>query len=213
MRRLLPSVSAILVLALGAAGCAQRGREPKAREPAQLRASAAALSHVHSVAFHATVTLSVSGKPSGSAASASALTGKPTTLDISGIAAKSGASGVVDARFTLQNSLLPLNGELRTAGGRTVYDQAARTARPGWKVYSHSQRAPDSKRMLSQENSKDATAAARGFSRLNPFTLLTEHDPDNEVAAFGPSRPILPPRNLVAAVESLVAGPHVAAGT
>lgn len=203
MRRLLLSVSAILVLGLVAAGCVNADASQKPASPAQLRSSATALSHVHSVGFHTTVTLSVSGKPIGSAAPASALTGKPATLDISGTAAKSGNSGVVDARFTLQNSLLPLNGELRTAGGHTVYIKLPALLGPGWRSYQ----LPHSKRMLSQENSKDATAAARGFSRLNPLTLLTNmtQTTSGGIRTFSAD---LATANLVAAVESLVAGPH-----
>lgn len=208
MNRLLLSVSAVLVLALVAAGCVNADASQKPASPAQLRASAKALSQVHSVHFHATVNLSVSGTPTGSAAPASALTGKPTTLDISGSAARSGTSGVLDAHFTLQNSLLPLNGELRTTGGHTVYIKLPALLGPGWKSYTVT---PSSlahrKQMLSQENSKDATAAARGFNRLNPLTLLTNmtQSTSGGIRTFSAD---LATANLVAAVESLVAGPH-----
>ncbi len=35
--------------------------------------------------------------------------------------AKSGASEVFDANFRLENSMLPITGELRAPGGHTVY--------------------------------------------------------------------------------------------
>ena len=122
------------------------------------------------------MTLSVSGKPIGSAAPASALTGKPATLDISGTAAKSGNSGVVDARFTLQNSLLPLNGELRTAGGHTVYIKLPALLGPGWRSYQ----LPHSKRMLSQENWKGRDGRRAWVQSAEPTHAPDQHDPDNQ---------------------------------
>ena len=207
MSRLLLSVSAILMLAVVAAGCATADGSQKAATPAQLQASAKALSHVHSVAFHATVTLSVSGKPTGSAAPTSALTGKPTTIAISGSAAKSGNSGVLEASLTLQNSLLPLSGELRAAG-RTVYIKLPALLGRGWKSFRVTPSAlPHSKRMLSRENSKDASAAARGFGQLNPLTFLTNmtQSTSGSIRTFSAD---LDTANLVAAVESLAAGRH-----
>ncbi len=207
MSRLMLSVTAILVLALVAAGCAAADGSQKAASPAQLQASAKALSHVHSVAFHATVTLSVSGKPTGSAAPTSALTGTPTTVAISGSAAKSANSGVVDASFTLQNSLIPVSGELRAAG-HTVYIKLPALLGPGWRSYTVAPGAlPHTRRLLSKENSKDASAAARGLSRLNPLTFLTNmtQSTSGGIRTFSAD---LDTANLVAAVESLVAGPH-----
>ena len=208
MNRLLLSVSAVLAFALAAAGCANADASQKPASPAQLQATATALSHVHSVAFHATLTLSVSGKPIGSAAPAAALGGEPATLDISGSAAKSGNSGVLDASFTLQNSLFPVNGELRTAEGRAVYIKLPALLGSGWEVYKVAPGAlPHNAGLLSKQNSKAASAAARGFGRLNPLTLLT----NMTQSAGGGTRTFsadLDTANLVAAVESLAAGRH-----
>ena len=115
---------------------------------------------------------------------------------------------MLDARLTLQNSLFPLNGELRTAGGRTVYIKLPALLGHGWRSYTVTPSAlPHGKRMLSTGNSKEATAAARGFSRLNPLTLLTNmtQSTSGGIRTFSAD---LATANLVAAVESLVAGPH-----
>lgn len=197
-----------LVLVMVAAACANADASQKPANPAQLRQSAKALSHVHSFGFHAKVTLNVSGTPTGSAAPASALTGKATTLDISGHAAKSGKSGVFDATFSLENSLLPINGEVRSTGGRTVYIKLPALLGSGWKSYTVKPGAFAHHKLAGvNENSKDAAGAAVGLKRLNPLSLLTNvtQSDNGNVRTLSAD---LDPAKLVAAVESLAAGSH-----
>ena len=172
----------MLVLALVAAACANADASQKPANPAQLRQSAKALSHIHSFGFHATVTLNLN-------------TGKATALEISGHVAKSGASEVFDANFRLENSMLPITGELRAPGGHTVYLKLPALLGAGWKSYI----------LKPMENSRDVSSAAVGLKRLNPFSLLTNvtRVDGGGVRTFSAD---LDPAKLVAAVESLAAG-------
>jgi len=184
------------MLALVAAACANADASQKPASPAQLRQSAKALSHVHSFGFHATVTLNVSGTPTGSAAPASALAGKATTLDITGHASKSGARGAFDATFTLENSLLPITGEVRATGGHTVYVKLPALLGSGWRSYT-----------VKPGAFSHQKPAAAGLKRLNPLSLLTNVTQSDSGSAHTLSAD-LNPAKLVAAVESLAAGSH-----
>jgi hypothetical protein len=208
MKHALTWISGILVLVMVAAACANADASQKPANPAQLRQSAKALSHVHSFGFHATVTLNVSGTPTGSAAPASALAGKATTLDITGHASKSGKSGVFDAKFTLENSLLPIDGEVRATGGHTVYIKLPVLLGSGWKSYTVKPGAFSHHKLAGMKTqSKDATSAALGLKRLNPLSLLSNVTQSDNGSVRTLSAD-LNPAKLVAAVESLAAGSH-----
>lgn len=194
MKHVTALISTLVLVALVAAGCASADASSKPANPAQLRASAKALKNVHSVGFHVKVTLDVSGNASGSSSPAAALVGNPVTLQIDGHAAKHGKTGVVDATFQLEDSMIPVTGEIRSTGGRVVYIKLPLLLGQGWKSYTVPAAA-----LARHQDRLPAVKSTDGLNPLAVLTNVTQTDSGNTTTYAAD----VDPARLVAAIEKM----------
>jgi hypothetical protein len=127
------------------------------------------------------------------------------TLQIDGHAAKAGKSGVFDATFKLANGLMPVSGEIKSAGGHAVYVRIPLLGH-GWKRYvvPRSQAALRGPSVSKLDSAKTKAVGAK-LQQLDPAAMLRNvlELSSGSTNTFSAD---VDPAKVVAAIETLASG-------